>query len=692
MGDSSTFTVGRSSVATRDTARARPFTLSARAWLGLIVGTSFVLRTLAALPRSTPRFFPDEYIYSALGRSIASGHIAIRGGPAHFPALLEPILTAPIWLLGNVELSYRILQGFHAGAMSLAAIPSYALARQLGIGTRRSLLAATAAVSVPALIYSSYATADAIGYPLVVWSVLLAVRALERPSAGRQAAFLCVAGATSFARIQYVVLVPSFVVAAAVVADFRPRVIARSAGLVVAIVTTAVALAGATAGSAALGVYGGVLSSRLDPQALGDWAATNAMLLAYASGAVLVPTAVAGLVYGVRRSAPPAERAFAAFTISLTVLLLFASALIVTNETGRFYERYLIGLFPLIPIAFCVGFRRLPQGGRVAAGATVGVLLCAMAVPLSGFTVAFGPQDSPFLQAVSALEQHLGYANGSITVAFVVSALVLLGLVASWRQRWADGLLLLTVAVTVVASVGAVSWDRDRSLYARSSVAASDLRWIDHAHAGPATVLVLPGDPSSSMFDLFWNTSLERVALLPGARPIDSFATSQMMVGKFGDLTVASRALQTAFVVRENWAAIQLSGARRVASGGEATLWVPTGRPRRSALDSWPIFRWMALGRRRALGLPDPLERPGDASVRRRTSARIPPDDTSDHRPRDADPIGSGPARRDIDRPGAAGGPDDRQGADQDPGRAELPLADGRAVAVQASVPHLIAE
>ena len=342
----------------------------------------------------------------------------------------------------------------------------------------------------------------------------------------------------------------------------------------------AVAFASAAAGSAALGVYGGVLSSRLDPQALGHWTATNAMLLAFASGAVLVPTAVAGLVYGVRRSAPPAERAFAAFTISLIVMLLFASALIVTNETGRFYERYLIGLFPLIPIAFCAGFRRLPQGGRVAAGVTGRRPSLGYGRPTvrlhgrfraPGFSVPAGGHG---IRAARRVRERLDHSSPLSSRPWCSS-----GSSPAGGRGGADGLLLLTVAVTLVASVGAVSWDRGRSLYARSSVAASDLRWIDHAHAGPAALLVLPGDPSSSMFDLFWNTSLDRVVLLPGARPIDSFATSQMTIGRFGQLTVGSRALRTAFVVRENWAAIQLSGARRVASGGEATLWVPRGRP-----------------------------------------------------------------------------------------------------------------
>ena len=66
-----------------------------------------------------PALFPDEYIYSSIGRSIAeSGEPLIRGGSAHFPALLQPIVTAPAWLIGDVGISFRLVQAIGALAMS----------------------------------------------------------------------------------------------------------------------------------------------------------------------------------------------------------------------------------------------------------------------------------------------------------------------------------------------------------------------------------------------------------------------------------------------------------------------------------------------------------------------------------------------------------------------------------------------
>ncbi len=82
--------------ALRPLAAARVRRLPARAVLAGIVAASTVAHLLLASLRLTPNVFPDEYLYASLGRSIAEGRRPlVRGGPAHFPALLEPILTAP---------------------------------------------------------------------------------------------------------------------------------------------------------------------------------------------------------------------------------------------------------------------------------------------------------------------------------------------------------------------------------------------------------------------------------------------------------------------------------------------------------------------------------------------------------------------------------------------------------------------
>ena len=106
--------------------------------LGTIVLGSFVVRVAAALAYATPRYFQDEYVYAALARSIAHGQVTIRGGSASFPALVDPLLTSLAWLQNDPEVAYRITQGIHALAISLAAVPVYLLGRRLALPLREA--------------------------------------------------------------------------------------------------------------------------------------------------------------------------------------------------------------------------------------------------------------------------------------------------------------------------------------------------------------------------------------------------------------------------------------------------------------------------------------------------------------------------------------------------------------------------
>ena len=64
--------------------------IPARLVLTGIVGASFLIRFVVALAHATPLYFPDEYIYATLARSLAEhGRPLIRSSPAHFPALVR---------------------------------------------------------------------------------------------------------------------------------------------------------------------------------------------------------------------------------------------------------------------------------------------------------------------------------------------------------------------------------------------------------------------------------------------------------------------------------------------------------------------------------------------------------------------------------------------------------------------------
>src|SRR5438309_5953562 len=140
---------------------ARTRALPVRLVLGGLIAVTVGARFAAVLAHATPLYFPDEYIDGAIARSVGQhGRLAVRGAPAHFPALLEPLLAAPFWAFGNAELAYRLTQGLNVVAMSLAAIPLYLLCRRLGLGQWLALGAAAVALASPDLLFASFVLSD----------------------------------------------------------------------------------------------------------------------------------------------------------------------------------------------------------------------------------------------------------------------------------------------------------------------------------------------------------------------------------------------------------------------------------------------------------------------------------------------------------------------------------------------------
>lgn len=577
--------------AARLRARSGPFvvarTLTAWAMLVWIVATSAVLRTLTASPQPIPRLLPDEYIYASLARSLADGNLAIRGQPADFPALLEPLLAAPFSLVGDLELAFRLTLGMHAVAMSLAAVPVYLLARRLRLPTWQALAAAAFSVSVPAMLYTSYWTAEAIAYPLALAAVAAGVAALERPSGRLQAAFLGFAALATFARVQYAVLVPAFVAAALLLAGRRPLEAVRRYGLTFALLGGATVLVLAAGAGRVLGYYESILDLGIDVDGLAEWAALDLALLAYASGLVLVPAAVAGLAAGLRAGAAQTERAFAALALFLGLALLAEATLYATNGSDRFQERYLMTLTPLLLVAAFVGWRRLPAGRLLMAATAAVLFVVSVRLPVSEHTAADLKQDSPFLLGVSRLETAIGSGSSALVVAAVAAIMLLLAVGAAWRPKVGPAVAVAAaLAVSLSGSWAATDYDAALDESARASLyAEGDPSWVDRSGLDGTAILVPPGTGRALVSThLFWNESLRRVLVLPGGTPPDAYGSDAVRILRDGRLHVGGQPVRSPLLVVESQAQVGLSAARLVGRTSTASLWQPTGVPRLSML------------------------------------------------------------------------------------------------------------
>lgn len=579
--------------------RARAAAFPAWAVLGALVGLSACARWLFALAHTTPVYFPDEYIYSALARSLAEGEgVAIRGEPAGFPALLQPLLNAPFWLFEDPAVAYRLGQALNAVAMSLAAIPVYLIARRLRLSHGLSLACAGVALLSPNFFYVAYLLGEPIAYPLVLASVYFGMRVVAEPTRGVQVALVACSGLAAFARVQFLVLPLVFVVAAVGL----DREMLRRLRLTLALFALPLLGALALGPGRVLGYYSRVGDLELHPLEMVHWAGIDLMLLAYSSGWLLVPGALVGLLYAFGRSRPREERAFAAIATLLTGALLVEAAAYAANAPeqvggGRFQERYLMTILPLVAPAFCLWVARGAPGRRAVALLSLALLVLSARVPLAGFTSETGRQDSPFLLALWWLERRIGYDDGSLVLAAAVAALSLLGVALAFRPRHAAPVGLAAAAILVgAASAGATAFDADNAPKVRGTYLPADARWVDHAGLGEVTYLQTPGGPRELAFSqLFWNRSIGEVVRLPEGNTIDAFHQPFVRVAGDGTLVHEGRSLRTAILIPRFSVFADFRGATRVAQTATFDLWRPEGTPQLELLVAGQYFDgWLA--------------------------------------------------------------------------------------------------
>jgi hypothetical protein len=557
---------------------ARPFALArgltARVALTLIVVGSFAGRFVASAAHPAPRYFPDEYLYTAIARAIGAGQAPnVRGTSANFPALLEPILAAPFHALFSPELAYRLTQAENAFLMSLAAVPVYLLARRLTLSTRYALCCAVFAVAIPDLVFASYTLADPVAYPIAMAALAAGVAALDRPSRRMQLLFLTFAFLATFARIQYVVLPVAFVVAALVV-DRRRALQTQRLPLV--LIALPVVVAVALGPGRVFGYYSSVTSLHVGGQLL-HWAGVDLFLLAFATGIVLVPGALVALARPKGRT----ETAFAALAAVFGAGLVAEAALYASNGSNRFQERYLFAVLPLVPIAFGLYLKHGRPARIPVALLSLFFFALSARFPLSGYAGALGKTDSQFLVAVYRLERAIGTANGSFVLAGLAAAGAAGAVLVSRRGggRYAFG---AAIAFAFVASFGATISDSANAQQVRGEFLPTNPSWVDATGLRDVTLLQTAGaPPAGAVEQLYWNRSITHEALVGDAQPTDVFAAPRIRVARDGTLIGVGPNV----LVQDYAATAQFANASLVAIAGSFSLWSADSAPRLSLLE-----------------------------------------------------------------------------------------------------------
>ena len=98
---------------------------------------------------------------------------------------MYPALVSPAWLATSVGTAYAVAKVLNVLLMTLAAIPFFLWARRL-VRPVLALLATLLVLLLPAVLYANMIMTESAFLPAFLLWILLAARALERPTPLRQ--------------------------------------------------------------------------------------------------------------------------------------------------------------------------------------------------------------------------------------------------------------------------------------------------------------------------------------------------------------------------------------------------------------------------------------------------------------------------------------------------------------------------
>jgi hypothetical protein len=373
----------------------RAVSVPAWLWLTVIVTVSAAVRIVLVGRMPAPWIMVDELIYSELGKSVASdGRFLVRGVPSSGYGFVYPLLIAPAFrAYGSVPHAYAAAKAINAVVMSLTAIPTYFLARRL-LSQGLSLAAAALTVLIPPMLYTGMLMTENAFFPIFVLTALVLVTTLEQPTWRRQVMLLAVCGLAFATRAQAVALFGAALVApivhGAIERDLRSRLrrFAPLYGLTAAGALLALA-AGAARGRSplsVLGAYRAATDRGYSFSSIAHYLLWHVAELDLSLGVVGVAALIA--IWLSPRSSSPGVRAFAAATLSITVLLVVEVAAFASMQSFRIEERNDFYVAPFAIIALLGLASRddvVPRRRFVLALAALIAGLLPFAVPFARF-------------------------------------------------------------------------------------------------------------------------------------------------------------------------------------------------------------------------------------------------------------------------------------------------------------------
>ena len=458
---------------------------------------------------------PDELTYGLLARSFAAtGHFAIRGVstlafPIGYPALIWPAFAGR----GPVA-AYEAAKWLNALLMSLAAVPTLLIARRL-VSAPLAVLAAALTLLIPSMAYTGVLMSENGFFPVFMLVMLAFVRALERPTAGRQLVALVAIVPAVAVRSEGLVLFPALLAAIVLVAlgeargrdaggycravlreldRFRATWIALPAGL-----AAIIAGEGATgrAPTALLGRYADAVGTYPVLRTL-RWAVYEVVDLEfYVVVLPLIPACIAAFELLRRRDSARPRRAVAAVAVTTFVLYVLTAATTSQAAGGvgadnylplppELHDRYCFFVTPLVIVLFLYWLRHRTE---YSTRALLLLLAGACALPLVlPYASVHGNAE---FDALALLPWSNSLVAGrNVHYAMAVTALVLSALLLSRRGSIVMAQVLVVALGLSLMGLLAAAEIRANSLKPTSS-RFDDRSWVDEAVPAGANVAVV---------------------------------------------------------------------------------------------------------------------------------------------------------------------------------------------------------
>lgn len=507
-------------------------------WIAVLVLVSTVARFVAAQAFTTPWIAPDEMVYGLVGETLWSeGTLTVRGLATPYYSLLTPALVgAPLAAFG-LEDGIQWARLLQALAMSLVAVPTYLWARRIA-SPPWAVAAAAIVLTAPAFHYAGFLMTEPLTLTIVTVALLAMAQALERPSTWRYGVFLGWATAAAAVRLQALVLLPAFLLAALIDAAAardraRLRPLVRLGALAVAVSVLAAVVVALTGGELSsrrlLGAYTpigeetGAASDRLGEIA---WHLLDLAILGLGVAA-LATSALAGSVLAARER-DPALRAYVSVTLGYLAFLVVQVGMFSAAFVGHVAERYLVTAVPLLAIGLCAWIARgAPRAVRIVVPVWLAVVAGAAFVPLAQLVTPKTLVNTATPAPLAALDSP--DAMRGVLVAVAVGAGLFVLLVPrrlAWTGAVVVGLGLLLISLDSGRRIADASEHENR--VANGSAAPS---WIDAAGLEDVTLLATADRLwTGTARTIFWNRAIDDVVrVAPATTPFPPVSPSAVL-------------------------------------------------------------------------------------------------------------------------------------------------------------------